>query len=276
MNAAPVSEADIAAFERDGAVCLRGRFRGDWLARLAAGAEAVMTRPGALASEYTPRGGPGRFFGELVLWTRIPQFRAFVLDSPAGEIAGRLMRASTANFYHDHLLVKEPGTAEITPWHHDQPYHPVDGAQLCALWLALDPVERECGVEFVKGSQLWGRRFIPRYFEDGRDYYEAVGGMESVPDIGAERERHEILSWALEPGDCIVFGARTLHGAPGNPTRARRRAYVTRWMGDDVTYAERPGLISPPIEGHGLAPGDAMDCETFPRVWSRTATDVRS
>lgn len=32
-----------------------------------------------------------------------------------------------AAFYHDHVLVKEPGAESETPWHQDQPYYPVDG-----------------------------------------------------------------------------------------------------------------------------------------------------
>jgi hypothetical protein len=32
------------------------------------------------------------------------------------------------------------GTLERTPWHHDQPYYPVDGEQIVSLWMPLDPV----------------------------------------------------------------------------------------------------------------------------------------
>ncbi|GFR29081.1 hypothetical protein TNCT_580851 [Trichonephila clavata] len=31
------------------------------------------------------------------------------------------------SFYHEHVLVKEPGTDKETPWHHDQSYYPIDG-----------------------------------------------------------------------------------------------------------------------------------------------------
>jgi len=82
-------------------------------------------------------------------------------------------------------------------------------------------------------------------------------------------DAHEILGWAMEPGDAIVFHALTLHGAPGNHTANRRRAYSTRWLGEDARYATRPGEISPLIEGHGLSPGDPMECESFPVVWRR-------
>ena len=37
--------------------------------------------------------------------------------------------------------------------------------------------------------------------------------------------------------------------------------------GDDARYGARVGQISPPIEGHGLKPGDRLECETFPKVW---------
>ena len=39
------------------------------------------------------------------------------------------------------VLVKEPGTKEKTPWHHDQPYSPIDGADIISFWIPLDPVE---------------------------------------------------------------------------------------------------------------------------------------
>ena len=45
-----------------------------------------------------------------------------------------------STFYHEHVLVKEPGTAASTPWHHDQSYYPVDGQDVCSLWIPVDPV----------------------------------------------------------------------------------------------------------------------------------------
>jgi ectoine hydroxylase-related dioxygenase (phytanoyl-CoA dioxygenase family) len=157
----------------------------------------------------------------------------------------------------------------LSPWHHDQPYYFVDGRQVCSIWMPLDPVPLETAVKFVRGSHNWGRWYAPRYFVDGKDYYDAAGaGFESMPDIEAEPARFQLLSWEMAPGDCIVFHALTIHGAPGNPSLQNRRcAYATRWMGDDARFGERKGLISPQIDGHGLAPGDPMDCEMFPIVW---------
>ena len=41
------------------------------------------------------------------------------------------------------MLVKEPGTAASTSWHHDQSYYPVDGDDVCSLWIPVDPVSEE-------------------------------------------------------------------------------------------------------------------------------------
>ena len=171
-------------------------------------------------------------------------------------------------FYHDHLLVKEPGTPEPTPWHHDQPYYPIDGAMVGSLWLPLDPVDRATTVEFVAGSHRWGRWFRPRYFNTrGSALGAPEDGLEETPDIEADRAAYRILGWAMAPGDCVFFHALTLHGAGGNHTSRRRRAYATRWLGEDTRFATRPGRISPPLEGHGLRPGDALACDLFPKFW---------
>ena len=41
-----------------------------------------------------------------------------------------------------------------------QPYYCVDGEQVCSIWLPLDPVPKESGLEFVAGSHLLGKMFI--------------------------------------------------------------------------------------------------------------------
>ncbi len=267
-----IDDATTAAYKEDGVTCLRAAFEPHWLDLLAAGVDREMANPGPIAREYTPPGKAGRFFGSLVMWQRILEFRDFVLHSPAARIAGACMGSDKAVFYHDQLLVKEPGTEEHTPWHHDQPYYFVDGMDVISIWLPLDPVARETCPEFVAGSHRWGKWFAPRFFKDGAGYYEGTATpFEPVPDIDAHRDDYTVRSWELAPGDCIVFHGLTLHGAPGNASpRHRRRGYATRWVGDDARFAERPGEVSPPIEGHGLVPGDPLEkSDMFPVVWRR-------
>lgn len=264
----PLSQAEIDAFERDGAICLRQAFAPRWIDSLAVGVEKNMANPSPDGVRYTPAGAPGGFYDDYCNWQRIPEYRDFVLNSPAGEIAGRLTRSRAARLFHEHVLIKEPGTREVTPWHHDQPYYCVDGDQLCSIWLPLDPVPRVACPEFVAGSHRWGTLFMPRTFIDHHDYPFPPGTFPPVPDIESNRGDYTILSWELEPGDCIVFHMRTLHGAPGTAAlKTRRRAFSTRWLGDDAKFARRPGRTSPPFDGLDLSPGEPMDRPLFPLVW---------
>ena len=45
---------------------------------------------------------------------------------PAAQISAELMQSETAQVFHDHVLVKEPGTSKPTPWHQDGPYYFVE------------------------------------------------------------------------------------------------------------------------------------------------------
>ena len=60
-------------------------------------------------------------------------------------------------FYHEHVLTKEPGTAKVTPWHHDQSYYPIDGDQIVSMWIPVDFVGLDAAIRFVKGSHSWNR-----------------------------------------------------------------------------------------------------------------------
>lgn len=267
MNRHPLTsipDSAIAAYERDGIVCLRGMFDAAWIGFMAGAVDRAMAAPGRHSEEYARDGG--RFFGDLDLWQRHAAFRDFVFESPAAEIAGTIMRSAKVNFFYDQLLVKEPGTGERTPWHQDQPYWAVAGRQVCSLWVPFDPVAEETCVEYVAGSHAWPE-FSPYHFADGTPY--AGTGLPALPDIEAERDRHRILRFALEPGDCLVFQAMIVHGAPGNRSRRRRRALATRWTGDDARYCKRPGEVAIPTSDPGLTHGDAMDCALFPVIWRR-------
>lgn len=260
-----VSATDVEAYRRDGAVALRGKLDLDWIELLREGVERNLAEPGPYAKHYTAEGRPGRFFGDYCNWARIEAYRRFAFESPAARIAGALMGSHRVNLFHEHVLVKEPGTEEPTPWHHDQPYWTVDGDQVCSMWVPLDEVPREAGVEFVAGSHRSGAWYTPRRFVDGAAHPSEEGTP--VPDIAAERDRHTLLGWDLAPGDCVVFHALTLHGAPGNASSRRRRAVSMRWTGDDARFVRRDGLMSPPFADVRLAPGSPMDSDTFPVVW---------
>lgn len=268
-SAAPaIADEAVEAFARDGVVCLRGVFSEAWVDWTRHAVDLALASPGPYAKVYTPSGSPGRFSSEIGLWLRLEEIRRFAFDSPAADIAARLMGSRKINLFFDHLLVKEPGTQERTPWHQDYSYWNVSGWQVCSIWMPLDPVEEEAALQLVRGSHRWGVEFQPYNFVDGQPYAGRAGET-PVPDIDADRGRYDIASYSLEPGDCIVFHARTVHSAAGNASPHRRRVLSTRWTGDDVTYLARQGKVGYPLSDPGLKTGDTMDCPMFPRVLPR-------
>ena len=255
-------------FRRDGVVHLEGAFA-DWLDPLCAGVERNMRTPGPYTREYEPEGSKGYFFGDYCNWARVPEYRDFVFHSHAAALAARLMGSGTARFFHEHVLVKEPKTESRTPWHHDLPYYCIDGTQCVSFWTALDPVPRAMCLELVVGSHRWGKSFMPRKFI-GVDYQREGEALDTMPDIDDRRDEYEIASFDMAPGDAIAFHFLTVHGAPGNESvSARRRAFVHRWVGDDVRFKVRPGEVSPPFPDvhQRLSDGDPLDDPEFPLVW---------
>lgn len=266
-------DAAAAAYRRDGTAVLRGVLDRRWIELLRDGVEHNRTHPSPWSHRYTNPDESVGFWSDYVTWRSVPEYRRVAFDSGLAEVAARLMGSRTARFFHEHVLVKEPGATERTPWHHDQPYYPVDGDQNVSMWIALDTVPRDTAVEFIAGSHRWDRWFIPRKFIDHTPYGPEGDRYEYLPDLdaltAAAPEEHRIVSFAVEPGDVVVFHYRTLHGAPGNPSTDRRRVVSLRWVGDDAVWAERPWKVSPPYEPDGLRPGDPLDEERFPLAFPR-------
>ncbi len=264
-----VTEEDIAVYDQDGVVCLRGVFSADWIDRMRTAIETAMAHPGPYAEEYSNTDG-GRFFGDLDVWRRHEAFRDFVLNSPAAEVTGRIMQSKSSTFFYDQLLVKEGGTPERTPWHQDQPYWAVSGRHVASIWTPFDPVRSDVSVEYVAGSHLW-EAHSPYHFATGEPY--AGTGMPILPDIEANRDDYRILNFSLAPGDCLVFQAMIVHGAPGNPYKGRRRALATRWLGDDAQVFKRDGEVAIPTGDPGFAHGERYRGDDYPTVWRRGDPD---
>lgn len=261
-----ISDSEICQFETDGIVLLKGLFDKSWIDRLEDLVDQDMAAPGPLHMELEAEGKPGRFFFDTFMWTRNEGFKNFVFQSPAAQIAATVMRSRKANIFFDQLLVKEPGTEEPTPWHNDMPFWPVDGRQICTVWLALDPVDMASGaVEYVVGSHKWGQRYHPPAFAGDNRYQTEYA---PVPDIEAMRDTLSFAQFEMAPGDCTVHHGLLVHGAPGNTrSNRRRRAMVTRWAGDDATYYPRPNIQAMAWEPD-IAPGAPLDCDLWPVVWT--------
>ena len=267
-SATPITDVDAERYATDGAVCISNAFDTEWLGLIAEGFERTLANPGKWFSDHAPEEGAGRFVTDLAMAQHDEMFRRFVHESPAAEIVARVLGAKRLNFFFDTMWIKGAGVRKTTNWHQDLPYYTVAGDQMCVLWIALDPMPAGISLEFVRGSHRWDRWFEPTRTTEGTSWYED-SPYEPVPDIDNERDRFDLISWDMTPGDCIAFHGLTLHGAQGNTLGYDRRAYSSVWLGEDITWAERPGFSRPRFDEAGLEPGDPVDCEMFPRVWPR-------
>ncbi|GFT81792.1 uncharacterized protein NPIL_441781 [Nephila pilipes] len=74
--------------------------------------------------------------------------------------------------------------------------------------MPVDPVPRETCVQFVAGSHKWGW-FEPIKFEtrlpypiEDKDFKDRA--YQHVPDVEANRDKYDILSWELQKATCYT------------------------------------------------------------------------
>ena len=246
-----VSDDQRAAFEEHGAIVLRGAVDESWLARLRTAIDRNM-EPGDW------------YFHYIYMWQRDPELADFCFRSPLPGIASQLMGTRKVNLVYDQIFVKHSVDTERTEWHNDQPFWPVRGPAM-SIWLGIDAVAEDTGaLEFISGSHRWDRWFeitgpnLPA---------EVHPKFETIPDFEAERDRHEILSWNLEPGDAVAFNALTVHGAhPYRRGDYRRRAYSLRFAAGEAVYHGALWAL-PRFCNSSLQDGQPLDSEMYPVVF---------
>ena len=146
-----IDEKQIDFFSKNGSIFLKGYFT-DWIEVLRSGIEKLINNPSPRERSYTPKDGTAPFFQDLCNWQRIPEFEEFIFNSNIGEVASKLMHSNTSRFFHDHVLVKEPGSSIVTPWHQDQSYYCTSGNQTISFWIPLDNISLNNTLSCISGS----------------------------------------------------------------------------------------------------------------------------
>src|SRR6516225_4114695 len=246
MEPTATDEAVVAAFGRDGVVCIRQVLDPEEVAAAVAAIGAVLARPSPLAQVASAAGDPGAFTEDFCRWREIPQIEQLARHSRVPVVAAALMATRQVRFYHDHVLVKEGGTAQRTPWHQDQPYYNVDGHGVSA-WIAVDAVPAGGSLELVAGTHR-GPWLMPRTFLRKEARWFPEGSLAELPDIDADPAAFDIRRFTLQPGDAIFFDFLTVHGAPGFGYSSRRRILSLRYLAADARHAPRRWRTSPPFE----------------------------
>lgn len=277
-----ITDKEVETYDRDGVVLLTGMFDADWIELLNQGLDVNCNKPTA-RSRVWDRDAAGRtMFYDSQAWQGIEQYRQFIFDSRCAEMVAQLMRSSQINFYFDAVFVRSPGTQFSTPWHQDEPYWSVEGYNTCTIWMPLVPVKKENALAYVPGSHRPGKIFHQYNFglfnPDGlKDIdqvdFSAVADA-PVPDIDADPEGFGVTSWDMQPGDCVAFNSRILHGGSGKLADDQGlRVFTTKWLGDNVHIKFREHGMDPDhsaiMTEQGLKPGDRPGTDLYPQVWTK-------
>jgi len=278
-----ITPNEVETYHRDGVLKLPGMFDKDWIEILNKGLDANIETPTRRSRIWYKDTSGRSMFYDHTAWQGIEEYKKFIFNSPAAQICGQLMDSATVNFFFDSVFVRSTGTQFETPWHQDEPYWSVEGYDACSLWMPLVPVKRKSSLSFVPGSHRLKTVFKQYNFGDLNpvrkknvdqvDFSDIA--EQEFPDINADPKRFGVVSWDMQPGDCIAFNGRTMHGGSGKLDDGfELRVFTTKWVGDDVRIKFRdcgmdPDHSSDMIE-KGLKPGDRPDTDLYPQIWKRS------
>ena len=260
-----IDQETVNLYQKQGVALVKKIISLNWIKKLKKGIKKNFENPSQYKCVYEKKNDKELFYDDYCNWQRIKEYKDFFYNSGIAEIALQLMQSKKVNIFHEHVLIKEVGASKRTPWHQDQSYYCINGFQNISFWIPLDNIPQLSCPEFVINSHKWNQKFIPTKFF-GNTYDHVDEEFEKIPDIENNKEQYNIVSYDLIPGDAIAFNFATVHGAPGNTTKYRRRAFSARFTGDDATYIKRKGEMSPPFPEVKLKNGQPLDCDSFPVI----------
>ncbi|XOV84785.1 MAG: phytanoyl-CoA dioxygenase family protein [bacterium] len=239
-----ISLDTVARFRSDGVVHLPALLDSTALDLARAAFDWSLANPGRGATRLTP-GSPGAFYGDLANPACFPAYEAVNDQTQIPDVICALWQKPDIWFMYEQVFHKTGGEIEMarrTPWHQDLPYLPIAGNDLAVAWIAFEPLAAEESLEFVRGSHRGtlydGSKFDPS--DDTIPLY-GTGDLPRLPDIEAARGDYDIVSFAVAPGDVLIFHPAMLHGGAAVAPGKTRRTLSLRYFGEDATVAWRPG-----------------------------------
>ena len=212
-----LNDNEIKKFNKDGAILIKDKFDIKWIKKLKVGINKAKINPSPRFTNHTKDKKLPSYLEDFWTWDLHEEFTDFVYNSPTAKIASELLGAKKINLVMDNWFFREAGSKSKPPFHHDISYFDFEGS-MCVLWIPLEPVKKQDGIAWVKGSHLWNKLFLRTRFNDGHKVDGEAGIVngkkyEITPDILKNKKDYEFLEWDLEVGDCVYFDIRTLHGA---------------------------------------------------------------
>lgn len=253
------------AFDRDGVVHLPAALTPEQLAEALGAYDWSLANPGPRATRIRQE-TEGVFFNDLYNPDCLTGYRGMLQASPLPAQIARLWGREPVWFMYEQVFLKEGEAARRTPWHQDSSYLTIAGPDLAVAWITFEPLSAADSLEFVPGSHR-GPLYNGSRFELGDDTapLHPDSCLPRLPDIESDRDAHRIVSWAVEPGDVVVFHPQVLHGGAATSGGARRRTLTLRFFGEESFYDAREGGGGPPVAGFHkrMATGDRFRDPSF-------------
>ena len=205
------------------------------------------------------------FIQIINLWLESEIVKEFVLNERMGQIAAELMQVDGVRLYHDQALYKEPsGNSEnITPWHADQFYWPLEGNNTVTAWIPLQVTPLEMGpLAFSKGSQK---------YEIGRDLAISDESEQIIQQELSDKNL-ELDESGFDLGEVSFHSGWTFHRAGANKSGDVRATFTIIYMEDgmkvsefkyDEHRADRDAFLP------ALEPGDVAVTEKNPLIYHK-------
>jgi ectoine hydroxylase-related dioxygenase (phytanoyl-CoA dioxygenase family) len=246
-------------YARDGVVMLPGVLDQKALDEALAAWRWSVDNPGPGASRFASHSADATFYQDLYNPRVLEGYEAMLRASPLPRVITDIWGTPEIWFMYEQVFLKEGGEARRTPWHQDSSYLTIAGNDWAVAWITFDAVSAADSLEFVRGSHK-GVLYNGSSFQLGDDTapLHPDAPMPRLPDIEANRAAYDIVSFAAELGDVVLFHPSMLHGGAPTHPGMRRRTLTLRFFGRDAVYDERPGPAGPRNEGvhKGMKSGD--------------------
>lgn len=259
-----ITEQQKQQFRTDGVTLMPGFLTAQQVEAALKLFEWSMANPGPRASALLPGRDGAR--QDLVNPEAPAVYEDFLREAPFADACRALWGAGHCWFMYEQVFRKD-GADGVgrTPWHQDLPYLAIEGSHLAVFWISFEAIAAERSLEFIRGSHLGtlynGSAFDP---EDETKPLYPSDELPRIPPYEQEREKHDIISYGVEPGDVVVFHPAIMHGGAPTIPGTVRRTLSLRFFGDDAVFAKRPFGGGLTISGlKSLKPGDPFRHEHF-------------
>jgi ectoine hydroxylase-related dioxygenase (phytanoyl-CoA dioxygenase family) len=218
MPIGQLTEAELAAYRRDGYVLVPALFNQDEITKLRDTAKRDRVLDADAYGRADGEGGSVR----LSLWNH-PGDDLYGMFSRNPRIVERVeqLLGDEAYHYHSKMIMKEARTGGAWAWHQDYGYWYENGVlfpNLCSVFVAVDPATRENGcLQVLRGSHAMGR------------VTHVKSGDQTSADperVDAAARRLELVYVEMSPGDALFFHPNLLHRSDQNRSENDRWALV--------------------------------------------------